>query len=223
MSSLAPWLFALLLGVILPLLGLAVARRAGGESIETTFGQVYGQLLAVQLIVGGLAWWAAGSIRAPIPIFRAIDGAAAVGCVVLVTGMLALSTWLKGRRGVRRMDDVLRPKTTSQHLVAWPALGLVAVVEEYAYRGVFFGLLAQATGSGWIGAGVSALCFGLAHGAQGPGGMAASVLFALLLQGLVLHGGSLLPAMLAHLAYNALAAVLAGRVAAKKPGNKSPA
>lgn len=211
MSSFAPWLFAVLLGVVLPLLGLAAARRSGSNSIDAAFGQVYVQLLVVQLIVGGLAWRAWGSIRTPIPLFRAIDAATVVGCLVLVAGMLALSIWLKERRGIRRIDDQLRPKTAPQHLVAWSALALVAVVEEYAYRGVFFGLLTQATGSAWIGAGVSALCFGLAHGAQGPGGMAVSALSALLLQGLVLHGGSLLPAMLAHLAYNVLAAVLAAR------------
>jgi hypothetical protein len=100
----------------------------------------------------------------------------------------------------------------------WLAANLSAAVgEELAYRGALVELLTPWLGSAAAVA-LSAALFGLSHLTQGWRGAAFSTVQALALQGLVILGGGLGLAIVAHFAYD-IGAHLLGRRLARASGS----
>jgi membrane protease YdiL (CAAX protease family) len=84
--------------------------------------------------------------------------------------------------------------------------------EELNYRGVLVNVLWAATHSWWAAVGISIAAFALAHAAQSWRKAAFVAGFSVLFQYAVVLTGSLLPAMLAHAAYDIVAGLVFGRL-----------
>lgn len=181
---------------------------AEGDSLPPPIA-IYLQLLMVQGTLGLLALLVIRTRDLPI-------GPGALSPKALLLGLALIAGFLLIQRPWRRQE---KPSAVSQalsprRLVEVPlyALALVAAAwgEELAYRGALFAILGSWTGSIAAGAVLSAIAFGLAHAAQRWPGVLLSAAIGLGLQGVVLVGGGLAPAVVTHLVYD-LTAELIGR------------
>jgi membrane protease YdiL (CAAX protease family) len=94
-----------------------------------------------------------------------------------------------------------------------PTVLVAGVAEEMAYRGVTMTILWYALGNPWAAALVCAVAFALAHATQGWKSGVIIFVIGLLMHGLVAITGTLVPAMIVHVAYNLIAGGLIVREA----------
>ena len=80
------------------------------------------------------------------------------------------------------------------------------------YRGVMFAIVAGLTGSPLAAAAVASVVFGVSHVVQGWRSVVIIMGIALALHGLVALSGSLLPAIVIHAVYDAVAGLAYGRM-----------
>jgi membrane protease YdiL (CAAX protease family) len=166
---------------------------------------LFGALLAATL------WYA----RVPLSTLGLGPGALspralAVGAGAGVAAFLAAeAAAVAARRAGLPVPDWLRESLTPETPAGWAlllgvVLPVVAGFEELLFRGALVGALAAAVGvSPWLFVPASSVLFGLAHGAQGPAGMAVAGLLGAALAALFLLTGSLPAAVLAHYVVNA--------------------
>lgn len=137
----------------------------------------------------------------------------AVAVAIASVGIAAAVSWIEARRPLAQHEVVRRAlRRVASTDPLWIAVAVVAaVVEEFAYRGVLVLLLAAWTGSpvAWA---VAAVAFGLGHLGSGPRAFWFSATFGAAMQVVVALSGGLLLAVLAHAAYDLLAAHLASRL-----------
>ena len=131
-----------------------------------------------------------------------------VGIGLILTGLLiggGIGTLVSRWRGrVFAFGDISAVLPRSRDELGWAALLAVGagVSEELFFRLLLPLLIAQVSGSAWIGfAGATAL-FGFAHRYQGPAGVIATTLVGVLMAAVYLASGSLWVAMLLHMAIN---------------------
>jgi membrane protease YdiL (CAAX protease family) len=130
--------------------------------------------------------------------------------------------WRSLPEGERRRATLLMPRS-GRDVPAWVLISCLAGFgEELNYRGVLVAVLTAATGNWWIAVAVSIAAFSLAHAAQSwrKAGMVAA--FSVVFQAAVVLAGSLLPAMLAHAAYDIVAGLVFGRLARNLPEPPAP-
>lgn len=228
--SAMPWDFAVLLAV----LAVLVPWR-GRERLQKLLRQpeltsadrltIYFSTIAVQWIGAALVWWR-GNARGfsgadwglAVP-----DGAAAVSATAVMLAVICGVQLVSLRRMAKLPAE--RQGTIAQILVklmprgmaesaAFVALAATAgVCEEFVYRGFALTVMERvAGGSAGFGILASSALFGVAHLYQGRRGMAATFVAGLLFAVSRELTGSLVPAMAAHAAVDAIAGLLAGRV-----------
>lgn len=147
--------------------------------------------------------WSALPLYSPVP-WRIWVG---VGVAVLVVGVMlqqvaTVAGGATARATVRRQMGNIEPMLprTPKELAWFRALAVTAgVCEEWLYRGVLTTLLAS-----WFGVPVAvalaSVAFGFGHAYQGRKGIAVTALVGLVMSGIVLVSGSLVPAMIVHAA-----------------------
>jgi len=102
---------------------------------------------------------------------------------------------------------------TAREYPSYLVLCLAAGIgEEVAYRGMLLAILDDLTGSRLAAVLVASVAFALAHAIQGRRGVLAIFVIALAAHGLVIYAGSLLPAIVAHAVYDAVAGWLMPRL-----------
>jgi membrane protease YdiL (CAAX protease family) len=201
----AGWSFIFVVGVLLPLAAMLSARRARAapsDSKLTKRLRTVVVLLALALVAFFVARRDGVSLFPPIQWTLSL---AAVSLLVLV-GVIALAEGLLRAQTEQRRKELLARQTIPRGSAGrgvWLASVVIAgATEELIFRGVLFALLAAITGSIAAGAMLSAIAFALAHYRQGWKSMAFIAPIALLFQGLVVFGGSLVPAIILHAIYN---------------------
>lgn len=154
---------------------------------------------------GGHAWSA-------LPLWAAAPWRIAVGAVlVLVLAWFSFAQLSRVRRSpkaraaVRRALGKVEPIVphTARELGPFLALSVTAgICEEWLYRGVLTALLAGWFGAGWYALPAAVLlanvAFGFAHAYQGRTGIVRTGVVGLVMSGIVLATGSLMPAMIVH-------------------------
>ncbi len=217
--------FLLLVVVILPLLAISSYRnvRSPHAELPSRIG-LYFNLLFVQLIVGGFAALAAFGADVPVTWNFRIEFGTIGPAVGLVVIALVGAIWISVRidrscSSNPNLGALLCPISMADWLLWGAAMIAAAVVEEYAYRGVFFGLALRVSESWWLAAFAGALIFGIGHASQGWAGSFASALFAIGMQWLVFHANGLLIAIAAHLAFDVVIQLLAPGLAGSRPAN----
>jgi membrane protease YdiL (CAAX protease family) len=127
---------------------------------------------------------------------------------VLLSALFASATLAELLFGesLRVVEPLTRRPSGLAHWLLW--LGLAASAgfcEEFFMRGYGMGLLARAGAPGWVGLTLTSAIFGLLHLYEGPHAVAIIGLWGLLFGVSFQRTGSLLPAMTAHFAVDAVA------------------
>lgn len=137
----------------------------------------------------------------------------AVGVVVQIP-LNKLTNWAIGRFGSQIYSPVVirsvLPRTRGEWAPVLPALFLAVLVEELLFRSLWLGGLGLFLPIPVLVVG-TALLFGWMHGPQGPLGVVMTATISVLLAGLFLWRGSLLPPMVAHYVVNLLQLLVAYR------------
>ncbi|MCA9753473.1 MAG: CPBP family intramembrane metalloprotease [Gemmatimonadetes bacterium] len=225
--GIADHVLAAILGVLLPLWGIFEQRRLSSRILRgdarartatyrLTFGLEWGLAFAVTF-----AWKASGRSLAGLhlgvpdgPYFGIGLALTGLACAFLIGQM----SWALGReesldeirREVEPLRDFLPHDEAEGRLFS--ALAITAgICEEILYRGFLVAWL-QAYLPLAAALVVAALVFGLAHAYQGPSGIAKTTGVALVMSGLVVLTGSLVPAMLVHAVMDLTSGILARHV-----------
>jgi membrane protease YdiL (CAAX protease family) len=208
----APRLMLLFLLIVLPLLMVAQATilrqlADAGElpSRLAMYGSSAMSLWVLALLAAGAA--RLGGLDAHDLFLRAVPLptllAWSAGLTLAGTGLVLLAF----RAGMRDagLTGALLPRTPAEK-IAWVGVSVTAgVCEEFVYRGFLIAGLAIATGSLAVAVVVAAAAFGFVHAYQQPAGVLRAALIGLLLTAPVLALGSILPAIIAHAAYDLIA------------------
>lgn len=217
--------FLLFVAVVIPVFAINSYRSMRSPQAELPNRiALYINLLLTQMIVGGFAAIAAFGADVPISLNCRLEIGTIGPAIGLVVIALVGAAWVTVTTGQSspsepNLADLLYPNSTADWSLWGAVMIMAAVVEEYAYRGVLFGLASRVFESWWLGAGASALIFGINHASQGWVGIVASGLFGAGMQWLVFHSNGLLIAMAAHLAFDVAIQLLAPKLANKRPTN----
>jgi membrane protease YdiL (CAAX protease family) len=187
----------------------ARARLAASQApIGRAFRKNAAVLQIAILILGLAVAWTHGIRTLPLP--------SAPWQWVLVLPAVAIGetlrwlSWKSMTVDQRRALWVRHILPTRAELPEWIALTLLAAVaEEITYRGLLFGILATATGSVVLASVLCAASFGAAHAPQGIRSQAVIGTLSLVLHGVVIATGSLLPAMVVHAVANIISGIRA--------------
>ncbi|MFT3844981.1 MAG: CPBP family intramembrane metalloprotease [Lacibacter sp.] len=187
------------------------------EGAEIARIPVYLQSMAMQIILAVIAFFAARSEKISIVFASSFSVKTISAAALLVIVALGLA-WASQKFSKEKDESTLHhilPNTNTERLLWVTAVVIAAFCEEYIYRGVLFGIIAEMakdyTSYVWIVATLlSAVVFAFGHGTQGEKAILQIIPFAVGFQFLVwLSGGLLLP-MIAHFIYNILVETLFG-------------
>lgn len=216
--ALSSWFFLAFIAIGIPYSALQTARRTGAGAGPAHLGSrthVYLNAMASQLLIFGIAWYAALlqglHFLGPFHLtpFDAVAGAAALA---LLTILAVASVRVRSEAERRRLWVLgFMPHTLREGVVFTLLTTVAPVAEELAYRGVAFTLFTLLTGSAVAGALLSAAIFALAHVPQGGKSMGVIFVIALVKQELVALTGTLWVAIVVHFLHNMFAAVRLAR------------
>jgi membrane protease YdiL (CAAX protease family) len=160
--------------------------------------------LGVILALAIAVWKSFGLPIFPAYEIRLKDVATGLGTVVV----FALAMYPRWKyKVIHSREEVFRRVPQAANEMGWWIAVSIAVgfAEEFAYRGVLFGILIYRIPGWWIAALLCALSFALAHAIQGWSGAAIIFVMAIIFQGIVLFTGTLYIAMAAHALYDIIA------------------
>jgi membrane protease YdiL (CAAX protease family) len=200
---------------ILAAISYAGRYAADGEiedDVLYEYTTAIGATIQYALMLGVLLWIAKGlpkreafALRAPRSTGAAV-GWAAVTLVAIYVVSGALSPFLDAGEEQGLTPDEWDPDRAGGYAANFVAVALFApVVEELTYRGLGYTLLERY--SRWVAIGVTALLFGLAHGLVI--GLPVLVAFGVGLGWLRSKTGSVVPGMVLHGVFNAIALIVA--------------
>ena len=196
--------FLLVAVVAFPALAVLNSLRSRQASLET-LGRtaLYLQLLLIQATLAALGAVAVYGVDLTIAWRARVSPGTLAAAAGLLTLAVLLSLWLRDpRKSSPELAKLLVPRTPGDWALWIAGMLAAAIVEEFAYRGVLFGLAARLFDSWIVPAALSAIVFGVTHAAQGWRGVALSGAFGLGFQWLVLWSGGLLLAIVVHLIYD---------------------
>jgi membrane protease YdiL (CAAX protease family) len=160
--------------------------------------------LGVILVLAIAVWRSFGLPIFPAYTIRLKDVAIGAGAVIVFASVM-YPRWKY--KVIHSRAEVFRrvPQVTSE-MGWWIGVSIMAgFAEEFAYRGVLFGILIYRIPNWWAVAVLCALSFALAHAIQGWSGAAIIFVMAIIFQGIVLFTGTLYIAMAAHALYDIVA------------------
>ncbi|HEX6941259.1 MAG TPA: CPBP family intramembrane glutamic endopeptidase [Longimicrobiales bacterium] len=200
--------FLVALLAVLPPLSVAQARAIGPEAALPRV-PVYLSSAAALWVLGLLALGAGlGGGFTPRQLgLVAIAPVAAVGWTAALLGaaVALAAAWRAFGLAESAILLGLLPRTSVEKAL-FVGLSLSAgVTEELVFRGFLVPALGAATGLPWLAVALSAGAFGVVHAYQSAAGVVRAALLGLILTVPFLVTGSLVPSMLAHFLYDALA------------------
>jgi membrane protease YdiL (CAAX protease family) len=199
--------YVLLIGVLLPVLcvrsyfGLKAGARFPSKPAYFKNTLIS---LGVILVLAIAVWRSFGLPIFPAYAVRLKDVAIGAGTVFV----FALAMYPRWKHKVIHSREELfrRVPQAANEMGWWIAVSVAAgFAEEFAYRGVLFGILIYRIPNWWAAAVLCALSFALAHAIQGWSGAAIIFLMSIIFQAVVLFTGTLYVAMAAHALYDIVA------------------
>ena len=208
--------FLLFIGVALPILAFRTKARLRGGVLPIPRALFYWQTILFQIVIYGFALVAAGTNTIALTLVPQTPRAM-WAIALLVVALLALRIFwpLRSAESKGRLCDLL-PQGRAELVPYLLLCAVAAIAEEIAYRGVAYRLLFRVTHSIAISVAVIAVVFSLGHALQGWRSVAVIFLFAVGFHAVVIYGQSLLPAILVHFAYDAIAGLVVPRWCAKE-------
>lgn len=196
-----------LIGVLLPALCVRsyFALKAGGRfPRKPAYFKNTLISLGVILSLAIAVWRSFGLPIFPAYTIRLQDIAVGAGTVFVF--ILAMYPRWKYKVVHSRDEVSRRVPQASNEMGWWIAVSVAAgIAEEFAYRGVLFGILIYSIPNWWAAALLCALSFALAHAIQGWSGAVIIFVMAIIFQAIVLFTGTLYVAMAAHTLYDIIA------------------
>jgi uncharacterized protein len=165
--------------------------------------------VSVRELVGG-RWSSIEDVLLDIAIafgfwIAAIVSLSALGYAMHMTGTSDVGSKIED---VRKQIGFLAPRT-NRDLAVFVLLSITAgFVEEVVFRGYFQRQFAALSRNVWIGAIVSAILFGAAHGYEGAKRMLLIAIFGMMFSTLAILRKSLRPGMMAHAIHDSFTGVL---------------
>jgi membrane protease YdiL (CAAX protease family) len=223
MTTLGALPFLLLVVIALPGLAALTGRRLREmDAADISTRAVYLQTVLTQAVITALGLLALRVTGLTVELVGRVTSSGVTAAAALVTGALALSAWHRRLgKDSEKVAALLRPRSALDRVLWIGVLAVVAVAEEFAYRGVLFVLLRDVSGTATVAAIASATVFGLAHLAQGWAGAALSALFGLAFQAVAVLSGGLGVAIAAHFVYDLSVELIYGEGAAGRQGGKT--
>jgi len=221
--SFLPWDFVLIflaLGVIVPWRGAIrvreLLRRTDLETADRI--AIYATTIAFQWIAAGLAAWRCyargwspgqlgiSSARPASQLFAGVS-VALVLATVQFFGIRRVREIPPNHRGrLYEITQRLLPRTALESLPFVALVCTVSICEEFLYRGFAFGVLYALFDRSIVAAAIlSSVLFGIGHLYQGAKGATAASILGLVLAGVRAWTGSIVPAIVIHLAVDLVA------------------
>ncbi|HEX3580870.1 MAG TPA: CPBP family intramembrane glutamic endopeptidase [Thermoanaerobaculia bacterium] len=202
----------LIVGVAIPYLAWKTKQRFQGEELPMPRAQFFFQTAIFQLVIYGFALVAASTnaIRLQlVPIFWS-KAWPALALLLLALALLKLHWPWRDDADKRRLYAIL-PRDRRE-LGPYLLLCVVAAIgEEVTYRGVAYRLLIRLGLSIWVAAAIMSVIFALAHSVQG---WRSTIVIGVLAAGfhfIVIYSCGLLPAIVTHFVYDAVAGIVIPR------------
>ena len=218
-TAVAPWWHSALIVLVLVGGSFLNARRTHLSSLSTHHVQRYLSGIAVEWILGLLAWWGLRLRRVSIAELLGFrrglrawgEDLLAAGVFWILSAMVLVSIGAVAQQLHGQMPQktiaALAPQNVSQ-LLLWIALSVSAgITEEFVFRGYFLRQFASPVHALWLGVVGSSLIFGVSHAYEGAVGMIAITAYGALFCGLAILRRSLRPGMIAHAWHDIFAGV----------------
>lgn len=202
----------LIVGAVIPYLAWKTKQRFIGDELPMPRAQFFFQTALFQLLIYGVALFAASMNEIRLRLVPSSWERAwpALALLVVALAVLKLRWPYRDDAGKRRLYAIL--PHDRRELGPYLVLCVVAAIaEEVIYRGVAYRLLIRLGLTVWPAAAIMAVVFALAHSVQG---WRSAIMIGLIAAGfhfVVIYSGGLLPAILVHFAYDALAGILIPR------------
>lgn len=208
------WLFLAVLCIVLPLGALRQHKRMEAAALKVSRWRIYASGVTTHLMLLILVFAAARDSGIALLRPYHVEGwHVAFGAVALAPGLLLLLKRFRREDPVARERLLLIAPRTPGELTAFYGLSISAgVIEELAYRGMLFTLLATLLHSWWLAAIVASIAFGMVHLFQGWRSAGIAGLIALRDHIVVGVTGTLFVAMVVH----ALHDIISGTVIARR-------
>lgn len=185
--------------------GQRMAGPSPGQSVPTR-RQVWQSVVTMQLIMLAFAWLTGREFGYPFLAWEGFSIRAVLATIAALAGLLVLRLVVRRSRthAERRELAVFKfaPRTPAEWRATVLMIGVTAVSEEVAYRGVAHAVLWWMLGNGYLAAALAAAAFAGAHAVQGRKSMAMIFVTALVMHALVAATGTLLLAMVVHAAFD---------------------
>ena len=202
----------LLLGYLLlglPWLAFRSAGRLQGSDPSQpmpTRQQVWRSVVFMQALMLALAWLTGREFGYPFLAWPGLSRRAMLATIAALAGLLLLRWVVRLSRTDAERRTLAVFKFAPRGRAEWRAtvlmIGVTAVSEEVAYRGVGHALLWWMFGNGYLAAGLAAAAFAGAHAVQGRKSMAMIFVTALVMHALVAVTGTLFLAIVVHAAFD---------------------
>jgi membrane protease YdiL (CAAX protease family) len=202
----------LIVGLAIPYLAWKTKQRFRGDELPMPRPQFFFQTAIFQLLIYGFALLAAWRNAILLRLLPATWWKAWPALVLLVVALLVLKLRWPSRDAAdkRRLYAIL--PHDGRELGPYLVLCIVAAIaEEVIYRGVAFRLVVRLGATVWIAAAILSVVFALAHAVQGWRSTIAIGIIAAGFHFVVIYSGGLLPAIVAHFAYDAIAGIVMPR------------
>ena len=165
-----------------------------------------------------MALFAAGSNTVSLTVVpKTLRAMWAIALFVVALSALRIFWPTRSPESKRRLIDLL-PHNRAELAPYLLLCFVAAIAEEVAFRGVAYRLVFRITHSITIAVAILAIAFALGHMVQGWRSVAVILLFAVGFHAVVIYGQSLLPAILVHFAYDAIAGLVLPRWFAREGG-----
>jgi membrane protease YdiL (CAAX protease family) len=199
------------IAIILPVLAFRTQQLLGGRRLPMPRPIFYWQTILLQVVLYGVALFAAATNLIVLTVLPKTPRALWALCLLAVSLGSLRAVWpLRSRDSKSRLCDLL-PHGRGELLPYLLLCVVASVAEEVAYRGVAYRLVFRLVHSIPLAVVLVALAFALGHMVQGWRSVAVIFLFAIGFHAVVIYGQSLLPAILVHFAFDAIAGLVVPR------------
>jgi len=206
MSFLAGY-YVFFMGVLLPALCVRSYFRLKAGARLPPKAALRRQTVIMHALMFLFAWYVWRSFDQPVfPPYAIQWKHAAIALAVLVILPCVMYPMWKVN-AVQKRERVYRTRPQSlEEMPAWIVMSLTAgFAEEFAYRGVLFGILMYWIENWWAAALLSAVAFALGHAIQGWKGILIIFMISVVFQWFVRFSGTLYLAMVVHAVYDIIA------------------
>lgn len=208
----ASWFFLAVVGVVLPALAYRQHRLMGDGPVAVSRVVVYVSAALSHLVLLTLS--ALVLREQPVdffPPYRLGAFGVVVGLVALALGMIPLARrWVPEDPVALERTRLIAPRTPKEHAAFLYLSVSAGFVEEIAYRGVLFALLAAMTGGWLVPALLASAAFGVVHLFQGRRSATIAGLMGLREHVVVGLTGTLFISMAVHILHNLIMGIVVG-------------